>query len=107
MRSLTILMVTALFFTVACASKDKYAPPTVRMVQQQEVVIIAEFQQRPGNPAVTPDGRMIVSMQPIDAPEIKVVEVLSDGTNRPFPNEEWSRKPLLTFTLPGQRLKNS
>ncbi|GJM14986.1 MAG: periplasmic protein [Thermodesulfobacteriota bacterium] len=90
MRFLNILILTALLFTLACASKDKYEPPTVRMVQPQQPEIVAEFQQRPGNPAVTPDGRMIVSMQPIDSPEIKVVEVLSDGTTRPFPNEKWA-----------------
>jgi len=32
-------------------------------------------------------------MQPIDAPEIKVVEVLSDGTTKPFPNQAWASAP--------------
>lgn len=90
MRVLNTLIIFAILFAISCGSKDQYTPPTVRMVEQQEVVIVAEFQQRPGNPAVTPDGRMIVSMQPIDAPDVKVVEVLSDGTTKPFPNEQWA-----------------
>lgn len=55
-----------------------------------DIEIVAEFDGRPGNPAVTPDNRKIVSMQPIDRPEFQVVEVLSDGTKKPFPNEQWS-----------------
>jgi sugar lactone lactonase YvrE len=55
-----------------------------------QIEIVAEFEARPGNPAVTPDNRKIVSMQPIDKPEFQVVEVLPDGTKKPFPNEKWA-----------------
>ncbi|MFN6955035.1 MAG: L-dopachrome tautomerase-related protein [Acetobacteraceae bacterium] len=47
---------------------------------------------RIGNPAVTPDGRLLVSRHPLDAPEFKVVEVPRDGGPAlPFPNPEVSR----------------
>jgi len=88
MRQINILIILISILTLACASKDKYEVPKVTIQQQPEIV--AEFQERPGNPAITPDGRMIVSMQPIDAPEYKVVEILSEGTTKPFPNEDWA-----------------
>jgi sugar lactone lactonase YvrE len=55
-----------------------------------EVEIVAKFETRPGNPAVTPDGRKIVSMQPIDNPSYRVVEILPDGSSKPFPSETWA-----------------
>lgn len=91
MKQLNILLIIFSILTLACASKDSYKAPDAVMQQQPEIV--AEFDGRPGNPAVTPDNRIIVSMQPIDAPEIKVVEVLSDGTTKPFPNESWASAP--------------
>lgn len=52
--------------------------------------IVGTFDVRPGNPAVTADGRKIVSMQPIDNPRYRVVELLTDGSTTPFPNEKWA-----------------
>ncbi|MGB3365390.1 MAG: L-dopachrome tautomerase-related protein, partial [Thermodesulfobacteriota bacterium] len=91
MKKINILLVLISIITLACGSKDSYKTPDAVMQQQPEIV--AEFDGRPGNPAVTPDNRIIVSMQPIDAPEIKVVEVLSDGTTKPFPNQAWASAP--------------
>lgn len=48
---------------------------------------------RPGNVAVSPEGRIFVSMQPLDAPTYRVVEVTSDGELVPFPTEDWSDGP--------------
>ena len=55
--------------------------------------IMAELEQGPGNIAVTPDGRLIVSQHQFYDPEYRVVEVLPSGDTRPFPNEEWSKAP--------------
>lgn len=57
--------------------------------------IVAEFprQHPPGNIAVTPDGRRIMSQHQFYGTEFKVVEVLDDGTVQPFPNEAWSSPP--------------
>ncbi len=67
---------------------------------------VATFETRPGNPTVLPDGRVIVSMHPMDLPGPfegpafmapppmpRVVEVLEDGTTVPFPNAAWSSPP--------------
>lgn len=56
----------------------------------------AEFEERAGNPAMTPDGRLIVSHHPFpygEMPDYRVVEYVDDGTVRPFPNEAWSTPP--------------
>ena len=61
-----------------------------------ELEVAARLDDRPGNPALTPDGRLIVSLHPFPYGEPSphhVVEVLEDGGTRPFPNEEWSTAP--------------
>lgn len=55
-----------------------------------ELAIVATFETRPGNPAITLDNRKIVSMQPIDNPRYRVLEVLPDAPTEPFPNERWA-----------------
>lgn len=52
--------------------------------------VVAELPFRPGNPAVTPDGRLLFSLHPLDEPEFKVME-WRDGRAIPFPNPEVSR----------------
>ncbi|MDJ0949551.1 MAG: L-dopachrome tautomerase-related protein [Alphaproteobacteria bacterium] len=58
-----------------------------------EVVARFEPANPPGNIAVTPDGRLIMSLHPFYVPAHRVVEVLKDGTTKPFPNAVWSGKP--------------
>jgi sugar lactone lactonase YvrE len=58
------------------------------------VEIVATLDRRPANPAVTPDGRLLFSQHPLDAPEFKVMEWVPGGAPRPFPNVEWSRDRL-------------
>lgn len=63
---------------------------------QVETELYAEFEERAGNPAMTPDGRLIVSNHPFpygEIPEYRVVEYIDDETVRPFPTEEWSTPP--------------
>lgn len=48
---------------------------------------------RPGNPAVSPDGRLFVTMSALSGPEVNVVEILSNGETKAFPSEEWAGKP--------------
>lgn len=48
------------------------------------VEIVAQFEKRPGNPAVSPDRRIFLSMQPLDNPDYRVIELLPDGTSKPF-----------------------
>ncbi len=58
--------------------------------------VAARLDDRPGNPAVTPDGRLLLSPHPFPYGEpspYRVVEVLEDGSTRPFPDEDWSTAP--------------
>ena len=57
---------------------------------EPSIEIIAELDQRPGNPAVGPDGTVYFSMHPFDAPAFKVMELI-DGKAVPFPTEEISK----------------
>jgi hypothetical protein len=61
-----------------------------------ELEVAARLDDRPGNPALTPDGRFILSLHPFSYGEpspYHVVEVTEDGSTRPFPNEDWSTAP--------------
>ncbi|MEM9447977.1 MAG: L-dopachrome tautomerase-related protein [Cyanobacteria bacterium P01_E01_bin.6] len=57
--------------------------------------VVAEFsaENPPGNIAVMPDGRLIMSQHQFYGTDFKVMEVLSDGTVQPFPNAAWSSPP--------------
>lgn len=61
----------------------------------EELEVVAELprQHPPGNIAVTPDGRLIMSQHQFYGTEFKVVEVLPDGAIKPFPNSAWSSPP--------------
>jgi len=57
---------------------------------EAKLEVVAELAQAPGNIAVTPDGRLIMSQHALYRPPTAVVEVLPDGSVRPFPNEAWA-----------------
>jgi sugar lactone lactonase YvrE len=81
----------AIFVPVALMSTAPVAPSVTRSDADLEVV--ATLQQGPGNIAVTPEGRIILSQHQFYSPELRVVELLKDGTTVPFPNERWARQP--------------
>jgi sugar lactone lactonase YvrE len=55
---------------------------------------IATFpKERPGNPTVTRDGRVIVSISAVIAPEFAVRAIGEHGEHRPYPDEIWAGKP--------------
>ena len=60
-----------------------------------ELEIVAEFpaEHPPGNIAITPEGRLIMSQHQFYGAPLRVVEVLDDGSVIPFPNRAWSSKP--------------
>ena len=47
----------------------------------------------PGNLAIGPDGRMFMSVHEFYGPEVRVVEVMPDGSTTPYPTEDWARAP--------------
>ena len=59
----------------------------------QGLEVVAELSQGPGNIAVTPDLRLIVSQHALYNPHYRVIEVLPGGKIKPFPNEQWATKP--------------
>lgn len=48
---------------------------------------------RGGGITITPAGRILVSMHPLDAPKLRVVEVMANGTKQPFPTLDWADGP--------------
>ncbi len=71
-------------------------PSDVTAGSAPELEVAAQLDDRPGNPALTPDGRLILSLHPFPYGEpspYHVVEVMEDGSTRPFPNEAWSTVP--------------
>ncbi|MDX9767877.1 MAG: L-dopachrome tautomerase-related protein [Ectothiorhodospiraceae bacterium] len=52
--------------------------------------IVAGIDKAPGNITVTPSGRIIVSLHPFFRDDMRVAEVLRDGSLVPFPNAVWS-----------------
>lgn len=68
--------------TVVLISTPVFAEP--------QITVLGEFEERPGNPAVGPDGTVYFSVHPFDDPEFKVMQLVgSEGV--PFPTPEISR----------------
>lgn len=63
--------------------------------QIKPIEIVAEFPAKypPGNIAVTPKGRLIMSLHQFYGAPFRVVEINSDGNITPYPNQAWSSKP--------------
>ena len=57
----------------------------------QRVEEVASLAERPGNPAVTADGRLIFTMHPLTRPTFRLMERRADGDVAPFPDAERSR----------------
>ena len=61
----------------------------------QELETIATFDATtpPGNIAIGPDGRIFLSVHGFYGQAVKVVELLKDGSTKPYPNNEWAYEP--------------
>jgi sugar lactone lactonase YvrE len=55
-----------------------------------QLEIVARLPHPPGNLTFTPDNRVIVSHHPMFEPTVRVAELTSETTSRPFPNEIWN-----------------
>lgn len=65
-----------------------------KKVQKSDIEIVAEVSNtRPGNITITTEGRIILSEQPLDGPEFRVVELMENGTLEPFPTQDWADGP--------------
>lgn len=47
----------------------------------------------PGNLAIGPDGRVFMSVHEFYGQPLRIVEILPDGTTRPYPNAQWAAAP--------------
>lgn len=52
--------------------------------------IVAEFNYRPGNPSIGPNGDIFLTVHPLDAPSTKLVQLLNNGQTTAYPNQEFS-----------------
>ncbi len=74
--------------TVFCSWKT--LSPAVAQVRDLEVVAEFSLDHPPGNIAVTPENRLIMSQHQFYGAPLRVVEVIENGSVLPFPNEAWS-----------------
>lgn len=79
----TLLLSAAAVFTLSVS------------VSAQGIETYLEFPKDtpPGNLAIAPDGRMFMSVHEFYGPELRVVEVMPDGSTVPYPSETWARAP--------------
>ncbi len=61
--------------------------------QSPETYLEFPKEMPPGNLAIGPDGRMFMSVHEFYGPELRVVEVMADGSTKPYPTEDWARAP--------------
>ncbi len=52
--------------------------------------VVAELDLPSGNMIVAPDGRIFLSFHQFYAPDMRVAELMPDGSLAPYPNEAWS-----------------
>lgn len=61
-----------------------------------EITTYATFgpEMPPGNLAIGPDGRMFMSVHEFYGKDLRIVEVMPDGSTTPYPNEAWANAPV-------------
>ncbi|MEM9305293.1 MAG: L-dopachrome tautomerase-related protein, partial [Pseudomonadota bacterium] len=66
------------------------------LAAQSELEIVHRFdsERPPGNIAIGPDGRLFMTLHEFYGKDLRVVEVLPDGSTRPYPDERWSQRPV-------------
>jgi len=90
--------VTAMLALAAGRAAAQLAPPNAAQDQDlprlpDGLEVVAKLQQPPGNVAVTPEGRIILSQHQYWNPTYRVMELKPGGRLVPFPNEDWSLPP--------------
>ncbi|TBR42549.1 hypothetical protein CBF23_007105 [Marinomonas agarivorans] len=65
------------------------------VVKAAELETYAKFDKSlpPGNLAIGPDGRMFMSVHEFYGPELRIVEVMPNGSTKPYPTKRWARAP--------------
>ena len=60
------------------------------LIDKQGYEVIAQLDVPPGNVAVGPDGRIVLSIHQMYQPKVHLVELLPDGSVKPYPSETWA-----------------
>lgn len=69
---------------------------------QNKLEVVAEFpSERPGNIAVSPEGRIFITMSALVSSKYMVREILPDGKTIAFPDEQWASQPAANSTIKG------
>lgn len=80
--------------TIALSAAMLCASLGAASAQSADLKLVAEIKDtRPGNIAISPDGRIFITQSPLDEPALRVVEIKPDGSKVPFPNKDWSDGP--------------
>jgi sugar lactone lactonase YvrE len=90
LRNLILGLLLILTIAIAISTSDR-----IVVGQTNELEIVAELsaEHPPGNIAITPQGRLIMSQHQFFGAPLRVVEIFADGSVEAFPNEEWSSQP--------------
>jgi sugar lactone lactonase YvrE len=91
--SLPLTLLAALLLGGAASARAQSNARPLPPLPDAQVEVVAKLTQGPGNVAVTPNGRVILSQHQFYSPEVRVVELLKDGRTVPFPTERWARAP--------------
>jgi len=85
-----------LSLALACVATVGSLLPTAYAMNTGSLEVVTEFTDaRGGGITITPEGRIIVSMHPLDNPKIRLVEVMANGNKKPFPTQDWADGPEL------------
>ncbi|MFV8281204.1 L-dopachrome tautomerase-related protein, partial [Christiangramia marina] len=67
---------------------------SLSLYAQNNLEIVSEFPEaRPGNITVSEGGRVFVTMSALSSSKYMVMEIMEDGTSKPFGEKEWIQKP--------------
>lgn len=66
-----------------------------KILQGSEIELVAKLppETPPGNIAIGPEGRMFLSVHGFYNQPLKVVELLMDGSTKPYPTKKWAHAP--------------
>jgi DNA-binding beta-propeller fold protein YncE len=82
-----------LYLSILTASLQSNISPATAQSNRKLEIVATFNRERPGNVAVSPTGRVFITMSDATASRYKVKEVLRDGTVVDFPDTTWTRKP--------------
>ncbi|NAZ98387.1 L-dopachrome tautomerase-related protein [Vibrio toranzoniae] len=83
---------TVINTVLASAILSTYAYAETELTPEPEqATVVATMTERPGNPSVTPDGRLLLSVHPLDNPTTKVIELSVAGNQTPYPTMKYAQ----------------